>query len=317
MRPLRDILYLAMPMKRVKNSTIYFYLSLAMLFWGMSFIWYKQAYPQFAPVTVVFLRLIISFLLLFCTAFLLKKINLPEKKDIKYFMLLALFEPFLYFIGESFGMKYVSPTLASVIIATIPLISPFISYYFFRERLTRNNYIGILMSFIGVLVVIYVEGQIGEAPWFGILLMLLAVLSTQGYTVVLKRLSEKYSSLTIISIQNLLGIIYFLPLFLLLDAKDFSLRHSTLKDFMPVLYLAVFASTFAFLFFIEGIKKLGIARAVVFTNLIPIVTVVFAFLLLSESITLVKIIGIALTISGLFMSQGNVLKNILDRIKPK
>jgi drug/metabolite transporter (DMT)-like permease len=300
-------------MKRNNSLSIYFYLSLAMLFWGLSFIWYKQAYPQFNPVTIILLRLIISSLLLLSAAFLTRRIRLPKIKDIKYFLLLALFEPFLYFIGESFGLKYVSSTLASVIIATIPLISPFVSYYFFRERLTINNYLGILISFLGVLIVIYVEGQIGEAPWFGILLMLLAVLSTQGYTVVLKKLSADYSTLTIISTQNLFGIIYFLPLFLLLDAKDFSFSVYTWKDFMPVLYLAIFASTFAFLFFVEGIKKLGIARAVVFTNLIPIITVIFAFLILSEPLSLGKGGGILLTISGLFMSQGSGIKNILKR----
>jgi drug/metabolite transporter (DMT)-like permease len=118
-------------MKQIRHFIIYIYLSLAMFFWGLSFIWYKQAYPQFTPIAVVLLRLVISSILLVLVSGALKKIHLPKKSDIKYFFLLALFEPFLYFIGESFGMRYVSSTLASVIIAIIPQISPFVRFLFF------------------------------------------------------------------------------------------------------------------------------------------------------------------------------------------
>jgi drug/metabolite transporter (DMT)-like permease len=282
---------------------VYIALVLAMFFWGLSFIWYKQAYPEFKPITVVLMRLIISSFLLLITVLLLGRLQKPAVQDLKYFLLLALFEPFLYFIGESIGMQYISSSLASIMVATIPLITPFISYYFYREQLTVNNYLGIFISFIGLVIVIYIEGKFGEAPWYGIMLMALAVLSTQGYAVILKRLAEKYNALTIICIQNLIGIVYFFPMFLLFEAKSFSWTAYKLSDYLPVLNLAVFASTLAFLFFIEGIKTLGIAKTVVFTNLIPLVTVVFAVILLSESIPLIKVIGILLTILGLFMSQ--------------
>ena len=51
------------------------------------------------------------------------------------FLLMALFEPFIYFLGESYGLLYVSSTVAAVIVATIPLISPLFAWYFFREKL--------------------------------------------------------------------------------------------------------------------------------------------------------------------------------------
>jgi drug/metabolite transporter (DMT)-like permease len=287
-----------------------------MLFWGLSFIWYKQAYPGFKPITVVLLRLAISSFSLFTFSLLSGRLNRPEIADLKYFLLLSLFEPFLYFIGESFGMQYVSSTLASIIIATIPLITPFISFYFYREKLSVNNYLGILISFIGVITVIYVEGQLGSAPWVGILLMVLAVLSTQGYAVVLKKLTEKYSALTIISYQNLIGIVYFVPLFFIFEAKTFTWSSYKLFDYIPVLNLAIFASTFAFLFFIEGVRNLGIARTVVLTNLIPLVTVLFAVILLSERVPIMKMGGIALTILGLFLSQSkrNAKTQFVSRI---
>jgi drug/metabolite transporter (DMT)-like permease len=296
-------------MKSVNRLRVYVALILAMFFWGLSFIWYKQAYPGFKPITVVLFRLIISFSFLIATALFLGRLQKPDRKDIKYFLSLSLFEPFLYFIGESVGMQYISSSLASIIIATIPLITPFVSYYFYREKLSVNNYMGIFISFIGVLVVIYIEGKLGSAPWYGILLMVLAVLSTQGYAVLLKRLTEKYNALTIICLQNLVGIVYFLPMFLIFEAHSFSWNSHSFSDYVPILNLAIFASTFAFLFFIEGIRSLGISKTVVFTNLIPLVTVSFAVILLSERVPLIKAGGILLTIFGLFMSQsGRVLK---------
>lgn len=296
-------------MFKKNNTSIYFILLITMIFWGMSFIWYKQAYPEFKPITVIQFRLILSIPPLFAFSILAKRLLRPSRKDLKLFFLIAFFEPFLYFVGESYGMKYVSSTLASILIATIPLITPFFSFYFFGEKLSANNYIGMIISFFGVLIVVYVDGKMGEAPWYGIALILLAVFSTLGYTVILKKLSEQYNALTIVSYQNLIGTIYFLPLFFIIDFKDFINSSYNWKDFLPILYLSFFASTVAFIFFVEGIKKLGLSKAIVFTNFIPVVTAILAVPMLNEKMSVAKVGGIIITIIGLFMSQaGSITK---------
>jgi drug/metabolite transporter (DMT)-like permease len=290
-------------MKRNGHIGIYLMLITTMVFWGMSFIWYKQAYPEFRPMTVIQFRLLFSIPLIFAFSFLLKRLMSLKREDIKLFFLIALFEPFLYFVGESYGMKYVSSTLASILIATIPLISPFLAFYFFREKLSANNYLGMIVSFVGVLIVVYVDRKIGEAPWYGIALIMLAVFSALGYTVVLKRLSARYNALTIVSYQNLIGTFYFAPLFFIVDFKEFVNISYTWKDYLPILYLSFFASTVAFIFFVQGVKKLGISKAIVFTNFIPIVTAVLAVPMLNEKMSIAKAGGIFITTIGLFMSQ--------------
>ncbi len=290
-------------MKSEGNLKVYIALILAMFIWGLSFIWYKQAFLAFRPATVIILRLFISAPLLLFSALMLRRLKWPAIKDIKYFLLLAFFEPFLYFIGESYGMLYVSSTLASIIVATIPLITPIAGYYYFKERLKINNYFGILISFTGVVLVVYVDGRSGEAPWFGILLMILAVLSTVGFTILLKRLSEKYNTLSIVWFQNFIGGIYFVPLFLFTEAKSIAWSTLTFKDFIPVIYLSIFASSLAFLFFIQGVRKLGMTKSVVFMNFIPIVTAIFAMYILHEKLPWLKVLGILIAISGLLMSQ--------------
>ena len=274
-----------------------------MIFWGLSFIWYKQAYINFKPATVILFRLFISSPLLLVSAILLNRLKWPLRKDLKYFLLLALFEPFLYFVGESYGMLYVSSTLASILIATIPLITPFTGYFFMKEKLTLNNYLGILVSFSGVVLVILTESKTGDAPWFGIVLILMAVLSTLGYTVLLKKLSYHYNALSIVWFQNFLGGLYFIPLFLITEFKHIVWSELAPVDFVPIIFLAIFASSLAFLFFVQGVRNIGMTRSVVFTNFIPIVTAVFAVIILRERLPLIKIAGIFITVSGLVMSQ--------------
>jgi drug/metabolite transporter (DMT)-like permease len=89
------------------------------LFWGFSFIWTKKVLNFYEPFTIILLRLIISASFLFVVGKIFKKIQPLKLKDLKLIALLAFFEPFLYFIGEAYGLKYVSATVSSVLIATI------------------------------------------------------------------------------------------------------------------------------------------------------------------------------------------------------
>src|SRR4030042_1916795 len=123
----------------------YISLIVAMICWSMTFIWYKQAYPHLTPITLVTLRLGIAAVLLFIIAKSFRLLNPVQLNDIPAFLILSFFEPFIYFLGESYGMKYISSTLASLIVATIPLFTPFVAYYMLREKLNPGNYIGIIL----------------------------------------------------------------------------------------------------------------------------------------------------------------------------
>lgn len=306
-------------MKLKKGEGAYFYLILSMFFWGLSFVWYKQAYPTFQPVTIIFFRLLISFPVILIIAFVSKRITVPRRQDMGLFVLLAFFEPLLYFLGESYGMKYVSSTLASVIVATIPLVTPFVGSRFFREKISINNYIGIAISFLGVIMVVAFEKSVGTLSVLGIILMFLAVFSTQGYIVVLKKLSRDYNAISIVGFQNLIGAIFFAPLFILLDFKNFKLSTYTVEDFLPIFYLAIFASTLAFLLYTLGMKQIGLAHSMVFTNFIPVVTAIFSAFLLNERMGFIKVTGILITILGLFVSQsGTIIRSgIYGRAKSR
>jgi len=289
-------------MKRT-NLIPYLSVTLAMIFWSYTFIWYKEVYDFYNPITVVFFRLIISSIFLFALMYPLKRLQKIQKADIKYFILVALFNPFLYFLGESYGIKYVSSTVAAVMIATIPLFTSFTSSYFLNEKITKMNILGIVFSIVGVSFVIFNRGESIDVSPFGIGMLSLAVAAAIGYTLVLKKLSAKYNSISIVTYHNFIGIFLFAPLFFILDFPEFRATGFSAEAWVPLLELAVFGSSFAFIFFTFAIQKIGIGKANAFTNLIPVITAIIAYFVLDEILNMNKITGILLVIGGLFLSQ--------------
>jgi drug/metabolite transporter (DMT)-like permease len=233
----------------------------------------------------------------------LNKLQKIKKGDLKYFIFVALFNPFLYFIGESYGIKYVSSSLAAVIIATIPLFTSFTSSYFLNEKITKMNSIGISVSIFGVGLVILNKQTSVEVSLFGIGMLCVAVAAAIGYTMVLKKLTSKYNSISIVTYHNFIGIFLFAPLFFIVDYPEFRLSGFSTDSWVPLLELAIFGSSFAFIFFTFSIQKIGIGKANAFTNLIPVITAIIAYFVLDEILSISKMAGISLVIGGLFLSQ--------------
>jgi len=283
-----------------------------MIFWSFSFIWFKKANETFHPITIVFIRLAISVVLLTTFLVITKNFMKIRKKDRKLFLMLAFFEPFFYFLGESFGLTYVSATVCSVLIATIPVFATIGAWLIFKEKLKMINYAGIILSFIGVLVFILNRDGTISFNIKGLALLLLAVLSAVGYNLTLSRLVGTYSPVYIVNVQNIIGAVLFLPLFLILDFRHFFSIRFTFEMFRPIIQLAVFASCGAFILFAYSVKNMGITKANVFSNCIPVFTALFSFILLSEKLTLQNIAGMGIVITGLFLSQMNGRKKSID-----
>ena len=282
-------------------GVVYILALFAMLFWGFSFVWVKIAYAVYHPLEVVFIRLLIAAILLTIVSLFMVKEKI-QKKDYKIIFLLAFFEPFCYFIGESFGMQYMTATLASIIISTIPLFTPIFSYLIIREKVTIWEITGLVISFIGVLMLILVDMHIA-ASLKGVLLMFFAVLAGTNYCVMLRKVADNYSAITIVKWQNIIGALLFLPLFMIFDFSHFRSIPFDIKVFANIIQLAVFASTLAFIFLTIIVRNIGVNRANIFTNLIPVYTAVLSWYLLGESFGSRKIAGIIVVIIGLFLSQ--------------
>ena len=283
-------------------------ISLAMVFWALSFIFYKIAYRYFDPMGLIFVRLIIAGIFLSLIMLVTRSFEKIRPEDYKRFLLLAFFEPLLYFLGESYGMDLVSSTVGAVIVSTIPLLTPIAAYILFKEKVTVWKVSGILISFSGVLIVLIGKGFVLIAPPLGVALMFVAVFSAVAYTGVVVDLTTRYRSMTIIWVQSLLGALFFLPIFLLTDFKETIAIKITWESMAPVLFLGIFPSSISFILYTRAIRKIGITRANIFTNFIPVFTAIFAFFILKESLTPGKVAGILLVLSGLMLTQVNRTK---------
>lgn len=276
---------------------------LAMFFWSFSFVWFKVAYRGYDPMTVVLIRLVLATAMMFAIATIIGKLQTIQKGDFKWLILLSFFEPFLYFMGESFGLKYVSPTVAAVIVATIPLFTPLAAWYFHKEKMSWANFAGLSISFVGVSLVVLDNSFNFSASPLGVTLEFLAVLSTIGYAIILKKLTHNYNGYTIISYQNLLGSFMFLPFWAVFEAEKTFRTPFNQEAFMAIVKLAIFASILGFIFFTYSIRNVGINKSNMFINVMPVFVVIFSYFILGEEINLQKIVGILIVISGLFLAQ--------------
>lgn len=283
---------------------------LSMIFYGASFPMTKTALRLFGPITIVTARLFISALVLM-TVNVTRSGNggLPKKGDWPIFILIALFQPLGYFLFETFGLQYVSASIASILIATIPVFTPVISRFGVKERLTIYNLAGLFISFLGVVILVTAAGTGGDtAGPGGVLLMFGAVFSAVFYTILVKRLPNGYSPLTITAVQNSLGLIMFIPLFFVFEYDPTSFgsvlqRPGGPEAVMSIVFLAIFASSLAFIFMNHGIRVIGPSRANGFVNLIPVITAVVSLLFFGERFTLQKALGMAVVFSGVMLSQ--------------
>lgn len=282
---------------------------ISMIFFSLTFVWFKVANAAYGPLTIVLFRLIIATAILFIIAKVTGKLVKPEKKDLKYLLLLALFEPFLYFMGESYGLQYISSTVAAVIIATIPLVAPFAAYLFYKEKVTILNALGILISFFGVTLVIFELGKGLTAAPLGVILQFVAVISAVAYTIMLQKINKRISNLTIILYQNLIGTFYFLPFWLIFEKNRFIATPFNPESMAAIFELAIFGSTIAFIFFVYSVKHMGVIKSNMFTNSIPVFTSIFAWIILGDNLNIQKITGIIIVTAGLFIAQLNFKKH--------
>ena len=292
------------------NNTYIHYISLffAMLFWGASFVLTKHLLIDFNPIFIIFARLLISSLIFVTTTLILfKRKFFIQKKHFILFISLAFFEPFVYFIFETYSLKMIDPSIVSVIIATIPLFMALFAFYFLKEFLTRKNMFGVVLSVFGIVVMLFPEFYGSTINFLGVAFAFGAVFSTIGYNYFLQKVPHQYSSLLVITWQNLIGLAAFIPILLIMNTKtELKLQFDSLGDYKNLLFLillAVFCSSIAFILYIKGVRAIGTARSNIFTNLIPVITASISFFLFDEAITWNKVIGIITVISGIFLVQ--------------
>ena len=272
----------------------------------MSYIWTDKLIALNIPIFYfVFVRILLAGIVLFLFNTAYARIKRIQRKDLGKFLLLAFFEPFIYFICETYGLKLTgSPTLSALVVATIPIFSIGAGIIFFKEKVNFINIIGILFTLVGIVMVAMAKGELGKNFIWGVVLLLVAVVSEVGHASITKSLSGNYSSQIIVMYQFLIGAVYLLPLFIWKGLDGFSIQtHFTAEVWYPIICLSILCSSLAFSLWVSTIKNLGVAKSSIFSALIPVAAAIIAWILGHELLNSRQWIGIMVSSLGVILSQ--------------
>ncbi len=304
-------------MKETGNIIIYAGLILAVIFWGFSFVATKMALETIPVFTLIFIRFLLSSV--FFGLVILKR-GFPRfsPEGHRLILLTAFFEPVLYFLFETKGLQYTSAPKASLIIATIPLVVLFLASFVLKERAKNAGFFGIVISLFGIWLLITGSRDFSwdfQGALIGDLLIFGAVLSAAIYIICARHLGKKYSSFEITTMQTLYGTIFFtVPFVWELPEVQWSLISG--RSMAALVYLTIFATIAAYLFYNHALTKIPAARAAVFINGIPLVTIFGAWFFLEETLTLVQTGGGFLVLTAIFITSLPDFKAADTRINP-
>lgn len=299
---------------KVQPSKILIYIAsiFAITLWGMSYIWTDKLIALGIPIFYfVFVRIFLAGIILFLFNTAYARIKRIQRQDLGKFLLLAFFEPFIYFVCETYGLKLTSsPTLSAMVIATIPIFSIGAGMIFFKEKVNFINIVGILFTLVGIVMVAMAKGALGENFIWGVVLLLIAVVAEVGHASITKSLSGNYSSQIIVMYQFLIGSVYLLPLFIWKGLDGFSIEtYFSAEVWYPIICLSVLCSSLAFSLWVSTIKNLGIAKSSIFSALIPVAAAIIAWVIGHELLNSRQWIGIAVSTLGVILSQYTIKKN--------
>lgn len=282
-------------------------LILAMIVWASSFIALKAAMTDIGPFTVIFLRMLIASacFIYFIKSFLQYKFT---KKDIKYIFLLAIFEPCLYFIFEAKALQNTSASQAGMITSVMPLITAIFAGVLLKELITRKLIFGSLLAMIGV---IYLSVNANESisapnPMLGNFLEFCAMVCGAGYTIVARYLSSKFSAIFITAIQSFIGAVFFFPFFIY-EYTSMEMIFSQ-EAVLWIFYLGIVVTLGGYGLYNFALTKITASKAAIFINLIPVFTLLLAYIILKENITSSQLIASAVILAGVAISQMPSLK---------
>lgn len=279
---------------------------LASAFWGASFIFTKGLFlsePNITPTVILTGRMLIATLFTVPLLLLTGRLEPMQRKDLKFFLILALLEPFLYSLCETGAIRFVSGTLASIVIATIPLFIPFGMAIVYKEKLRAMAIVGVALSLVGIALMSLSDNLSFSASPVGLLLLALAVVIAVLYTLMLVKVLGRYRPTTITTYQNLIALLFFLPLMLVKDHSVLPMLTFTPRMWLYLAFLGIFCSTLAYMMFNVGIHKLGATSASVYNNVIPVFSLLLALLMGQEGLSWTKVLGMAIVLIGLTLSQ--------------
>ena len=263
----------------------------AVLFWGVSFISASQMLVRIDPLILGFFRYILAALFVGIIVVVRRVDMRVSKADFLTFFLAGFLGIFLYSILENTALTMIPAAAASIITALTPMSMILGNLLIFRERVTFKETLLIIVSILGVVLVLFPDLRTGAEgkEWLGYALMLLSIVFWTVYSLMTKKVTQKYSSLKVTAIQSFITLALFIPTLLVAPFPDFATFQA--QDWGNLLFLGVICSGVCYYLFIHSVRVLGVMLPNLLLNFIPIVTIVANGIIGHQAIDPLQIAG--------------------------
>jgi len=276
--------------------------------WGSTFVFTKMLLQNgLSPAQIFTLRFIIAYILLLAFALSRHRFRLFCKslKDELLMVVLGITGGSVYFLAENAAMLYTTATNTSLIVCSCPLFAMLLFAIVYRhsERVSRLQAMGSVIACLGMAVVVLNGHFVLHLSPLGDMLAFAACLCWAVYSLLMKPATERYSSLFITRKVFFYGLLTIIPYYFFVPgfpSMEVLLRPEVLWN---LLFLGVVASMICYVTWNWVISKLG---AVVATNWVyfnPITTIIFAWWLLHEQITVWFLLGTVLILTGMYLAD--------------
>ena len=297
-------------MRKQPNFLAYIFLLLTVTFWAGNFIVGKFAsLNDVPPFSLNFYRWFFAWLIL-------APFTLPEiikKKDYiiknyKLFIILGVTSITIFNSVVYYSLNFTQVINGVLMISTIPVMIMFISSILKIEKTNIFQIIGVILSFIGVIIIITkVDLEILKNLDFnkGDITMVIAMFSWALYSSLLKKQKYEISQISLLQVLMTFGLIFLMPIYFI--EYQFGFRIIMDKPFILILsYVVLLPGLASFILWIKGISLIGANRSGVFLHLMPILSTVMAMIFFKEKFMFYHMLGACFIISGILLSNQKV-----------
>jgi len=280
-------------------------LLLVALIWGGSFVVVKVATAEMDPLVLGAARFLIATPLMFLILVVRRANPRIPRKEWGSLIVLGLTGVTLLYVFQYIGIAYTNASTSSVLTETDVLFIALFSILFLKEPATRVRILGILLSFVGVIVVMLSNLNLTTVTFsgqflLGAVLVVLSSLCWGIFSIVGKRLLQTYDVITITTYAFALGTLFYLPI--VAGTLIPSLQRTSLLGWAAILYLAVVSTIIAYLGWYYALKHVDASQAAVYLNFICLFTILIA-IPLGERMTVAFFLGAGLIIYGVYLTQ--------------
>lgn len=297
------------------TSRDYLELLLLSAIWGASFLFLRIAAPVFGPIFLVEMRLLSALLVLLPLCLVLGK-HREALRNWKRIFLISLFNMSLPFCLLAYAALSIGAGFISILNATVPFFTAFLAFIFWRQRLSLLAIAGMLIGFIGVVVLMLDYSEANSAA--GNLLAIAAGLLASAFYGSAANLTARYlagvSGVAITTGSLLMAAICLLPLALWQQPQEMPSG----AIWLSVIALGVICTGLAYVIFYRLIGRIGSSRTVSITLLIPVFSIAWGRLFLGEEVSLFMLFACLLVLFGVGLTTGKLSElKIFAGLKPR